>query len=212
MSKILDIDLDWLNLCDQCKGSGFLKNKTPQEAFDALMSRANPNAKITMSIEHHEAYKIWDAFVDEGRLTKPEHIYHVDEHHDLYNNYKHVDCANFMLFVLKQWPSCKTTWVAADSSFDNRTNFYYGFHKSEIKKRFKTTLKVPKDMSDVDLISITVSPDYIKLLVLNEILPHIEKYYGNRIIGQFPTIRKGKNEWPENEHPHSWTMRGVKRT
>jgi len=162
MSKILDIDLDWLNLCgDQYDGSGFLKNRTPQQAFDDLMSRANPDAKITMSIEHHEAYKIWDAFVDEGRLTRPKHIYHVDEHHDLYNNYKHIDCANFMLFALRQWAKCQATWIAA-RKVGTRAHFYYGYHKSEVKKRFKTTLRVPDSLSDVDLISITVSPDYIK--------------------------------------------------
>ncbi len=212
MSVLLDLDLDWLNLCgDQYNGSGFLKNRTPQEAFDDLISRANPDAKITMSVEHHEAYQIWDAFVDEGRLTKPKHIYHVDEHHDLYNDYKHVDCANFMLFALRQWPSCKATWVAADSGFDNRTNFYYGFHRSEIKKRFKTTLRVPKNMSNVDLVSITVSPDYIKPYVLEAILPHIEKHYGHRIIGQFPTLRKGKRDFYEDRYPGSWVMRGVKK-
>ena len=210
MSKILDIDLDWLNLCDHHEGSGFLKNRTPQKAFDDLMSRANPDAKITMSIEHHEAYKIWDAFVDEGRLTRPKHIYHVDEHHDLYNNYKRVDCANFMLFALRQWPKCKATWIAA-SRIGNRHYFYYGYNQSEIKRRFKTTLRVPNDLSSVDLISITLSPDYIKLFILDDILPYIEKHYGHRIIGQFPTIRKGKDEWPENRYPCSWTMRGVKK-
>ena len=212
MSTLLDIDLDWLNLCgDQYGGSRFLRNRTPERAFDDLMSRANPDAKITMSIEHHEAYKIWDAFVDEGRLTRPKHIYHVDEHHDLYNDYSHIDCANFMLFALRQWASCKATWVAADSNIDNRVHFYYGFHKSEIKKRFKVTLKVPKDMSDVDLISITVSPDYIKPFVLESILPYIEKHYGHRIIGQFPTLRKGKQKWPGDRLPCNWTMRSVKK-
>lgn len=212
MSSILDLDLDWLNLCNSHDGSGFLKNKTPEEAFDDLMSRANPDVKMTMSIEHHEAYRIWDAFVNEGRLTKPKHIYHVDEHHDLYNDYKHVDCANFMLFVLRQWPKCKATWIAADSSFDNRTHFYYGYHKSEIKKRFKTTLRVPDYLSDIDLVSVTVSPDYIKPYVLEVILPHIEKCYGHRIIGQFPTLRKGKQEWPGDRLPCNWSMRGVRKT
>ncbi len=210
MSTILDVDLDWLNLCNRNDGSRFLKNRTPQEAFDDLMNRANPDAKITMSIEHHEAYKIWDAFVDERRLTRPRHIYHVDEHHDLYNDYQHIDCANFMLFALRQWPKCQTTWVASYQK-GNGKNFYWGFHKSNLKKRFATTLKIPNDIGDVDLISITISPDYTKQFVLEDILPHIEEKYGQRIIGQFPTPRKGKGEWPNNLHPYNWTMRGVKK-
>lgn len=210
MSSILSFDLDFLNLCQSNEGSGFLKNKTPKEAFDNIMNRVNLKAKITMSIEHHEAYGIWNAFIDEGRFTKPKYIFNIDEHHDLYNNYNHIDCANCMLFTLRQWPKCKVTWIAANKT-GNRSYFYWGFHNSIIKQRFQTTLKVPNDMGDVDLISLTISPDFIKPFILRDILPHIEKNYGHRIIGQFPTLRENKNSYKDETYPSSWTMRHVRR-
>jgi hypothetical protein len=210
MSKILDIDLDYLNLCSTNEGSGFLRDRTPEEAFDDLIDRANPDAKMTMSIEHHEAYHIWDALVDNKDLTRPRQIIHVDEHHDLYNKYEDINCANFVFHALNQWPACKVTWVASHKS-GNTEDFYWGFHKSEIKRRFKTTVRVPRDMSKVDLISVTASPDYTKGYILSDILRHIEKHYAHRIIGQFPTPRRGKNQWPDNYYPSNWTMRGVRK-
>ncbi len=214
MSVILDIDLDFCNPQRQLS-SAFTKDKTPIEMLDWLIEQTNSKTKIVMAIQHHEAFEIWCGMVYSKMLSRPHHIIHIDEHHDLYHGHT-LDCGSFLKYALEDWPKCRATWVMPfnHKSLSGHT-YYYGYRGSSLEKRFSMTTRIPIDaIRKTELISLTASPDYTKPDVLFSLLNFIENKYSDRIIGQFPDIKEPNNHFmiPNKKTlPLDWTMRPVKK-
>ncbi len=213
MSIILDVDLDFCNPQNKLS-SAFTKGKTPVEMLDWLIKQTNSNTKIIMAIQHHEAFDIWRGMVDNDMLGKPHHIIHVDEHHDLYHDYT-LDCGSFLKWAMQEWPRCKATWVMPfnHTALSGHT-YYRGYRGSSVEQRFSLTTRIPiVELKKTKLISLTASPDYTQPDILFSLLDFIEEQYSDRIIGQFPDIKKQTHVKRPNAKtpPLDWTMRPVKK-
>ncbi|MBT3807307.1 MAG: hypothetical protein HOG03_22350 [Desulfobacula sp.] len=89
MSSILDIDLDYFNLI-----------KNPEQKLLELLNWSN--CPIAFIVEkHNKAYSRWKDRVKRGTLTPPSHILHVDEHHDMMDQRKNANIANFMFHAMR---------------------------------------------------------------------------------------------------------------
>ena len=106
MSSILDIDLDYFNLC-----------QNPEQQFYELLNWGC--CPIAFVVEkHHKAYSRWKDRVKRETLTEPSHILHVDEHHDMMDQKRIVNIANFMYHAMHKWKNCQLHWMV-DTPIDS---------------------------------------------------------------------------------------------
>ena len=95
MSSILDIDLDYFNLIEN-----------PEQKLLELLNWGD--CQIAFVVEkHHKAYSRWKDRVKRGTLSQPSHILHVDEHHDMMDQRKNANIANFMFHAIRLWKTAK---------------------------------------------------------------------------------------------------------
>ena len=95
MSSILDIDLDYFNLIEN-----------PEQRLKEILDWGNH--RITFVVEkHHKAYSRWKDRVKRGTLTPPSHILHADEHHDMMDQKRYLNIANFMYHAMRTWRNCR---------------------------------------------------------------------------------------------------------
>ena len=99
MSCILDIDLDYFNLIEN-----------PEKRLRELLDWGN--RRISFIVEkHHKAFSRWKDRVKRGTLRPPSHILHVDEHHDMMDQKRNTNIANFMYHAMRTWKSCRVYWM-----------------------------------------------------------------------------------------------------
>ena len=107
MSSILDIDLDYFRLVTN-----------PLRRFEKLLEWAG--APIAFIVEeHHKAFARWKDRVRRGTLASPSHILHIDEHHDMMDQRRNANIANFMYHAMRTWPQCRVHWLTERPIMDS---------------------------------------------------------------------------------------------
>jgi len=148
MSSILDIDLDYFNLI-----------KNPEQRFYELLHWGN--CPIAFFVEkHHKAYSRWKTYIKRGTLTTPFHILHVDEHHDMMDERRNLNIANFMYHAMQMWKDCRVHWLV-DLPIDSPDMWLEDDVWGSFSPRFSVGSTLPHDWPKPDIVSISTSSNFI---------------------------------------------------
>ena len=163
MSSILDIDLDYFNLI-----------KNPEQKLLELLNWAN--CPISFIVEkHNKAYSRWKDRVKRGTLTTPSHILHVDEHHDMMDQRKNANIANFMFHAMQLWENCQVHWMVG-VPIDSPEIWLDDDAWAPLSKRFSIGSDLPKKWPKPDIVSICTSPEFIENDLLERLLQTIDEF------------------------------------
>ena len=157
MSSILDIDLDYFNLIEN-----------PEERLHELLEWGN--CPIAFVVEkHHKAYSLWKDRVKRGKLSQPSHILHVDEHHDMMDQKRNANIANFMYHAMRTWKTCRVHWMV-DSPIDSPEMWLDDDVWASFSPRFSVGSTPPPGWPKPDIVSICTSPGFISKALLQRLL------------------------------------------
>jgi len=157
MSCILDIDLDYFNLIEN-----------PEKRFRKLLDWGNQ--RIAFIVEkHHKAFSRWKDRVKRGALTPPSHILHVDEHHDMMDQKRNTNIANFMYHAMRTWKSCRVHWIV-DHPIDSPEMWLDDDVWISFSQRFSMGSNRPRGWPKPDIVSICTSPEFINDDLLQRLL------------------------------------------
>jgi len=157
MSSILDIDLDYFNLIEN-----------PEQRLKELLDWGN--RRIAFVVEkHHKTYSRWKDRVKRGTLTPPSHILHVDEHHDMMDQKRYLNIANFMYHAMRTWRNCRVHWLV-DHAIDSPDMWLDDDVWESFSPRFSVGSDLPYRWPSPDIVSICTSPDFVKRDLLQRLL------------------------------------------
>lgn len=163
MSSIMDIDLDYFNLF-----------KNPEQRFKELLEWGD--CPIAFIVEkHHKAYSRWKDRVKRGTLTQPSHILHVDEHHDMMDQKRNTNIANFMYHAMRTWENCRVHWMV-DTPIDSPEMWLDDDVWVSFSQRFSVGSNRPHGWPKPDMVSICTSPNFISNDLLQRLLRTAEKF------------------------------------
>ena len=148
MSSILDIDLDYFGLVAD-----------PLRRFEKLLAWGRvPVAFIVQ--QHHRAFTRLKDRVRRGTLATPSHILHVDEHHDMMDQRKNVNIANFMYHAMVGWPQCRVHWLT-EQPIDGPRIWLGDAAWDSLSPRFSVSPHRPRGWPKPDLVSVCSSPSFL---------------------------------------------------
>ena len=148
MSSILDIDLDYFNLMEN-----------PEQRLHELLEwGACPVAFIVK--DHQKAYSRWKSHVEKGKLTQPSHILHVDEHHDMMDQKRTTNIANFMYHAMRTWETCRVHWMI-QYPIDSPEMWLDDDVWESLSARFSVGSHCPHGWPKPDMVSVCSSPDFV---------------------------------------------------
>jgi hypothetical protein len=148
MCSILDIDLDHFNFMDD-----------PAGELEQILSWARrPVDNITD--RHNHALSHWRKRVREGKLATPSHILHVDEHHDMMDERKYTNMANFMYHAMCIWPECRVHWLVREA-IDSPAMWISDESWSHLRRRFTQGARWPRSWPRPDYVSVCASPEFV---------------------------------------------------
>jgi hypothetical protein len=157
MSCILDIDLDYFNLIEN-----------PEKRLRELLDWGN--RRIAFIVEkHHKAFSRWKDRVKRGTLTPPSHILHVDEHHDMMDQKRNTNIANFMYHAMRTWKSCRVHWLV-NHPIDSPEMWLDDDVWISFSQRFSMGSNRPRGWPKPDIVSICTSPEFINDDLLQRLL------------------------------------------
>ena len=157
MSSILDIDLDYFNLIEN-----------PEKRLRELLDWGN--RRIVFIVEkHHKAFSRWKDRVKSETLTPPSHILHVDEHHDMMDQKRNTNIANFMYHAMRTWKSCRVHWMV-DTPIDSPEMWLDDDVWISFSQRFSMGSNRPRGWPKPDIVSICTSPEFINDNLLQRLL------------------------------------------
>jgi hypothetical protein len=168
MSSILDIDLDYFNL-----------SANPEQQFYELLNWGC--CPIAFVVEkHHKAYSRWKDRVKRGTLTQPSHILHVDEHHDMMDQKRSVNIANFMYHAMHTWKNCQVHWMV-DTPIDSPEMWIKDDAWVSFSQRISVGSSRPHGWPKPDIVSICTSPEFVNNDLLHRLL---------NVAGEFMTTKQ----------------------
>ncbi len=171
MSSILDIDLDYFNLC-----------QNPEQQFYELLNWGC--CPIAFVVEkHHTAYSRWKDRVKRGTLTEPSHILHVDEHHDLMDQKRNTNIGNFMYHAMRIWKNCRIHWMV-DTPIDSPEMWLDDDVWVSFSHRFSVGSNRPHGWPKPDIVSICTSPEFVNSDLLHRLF---------NVAGEFMTAKQRDN-------------------
>ena len=149
MSSILDIDLDYFRLV-----------ANPLRRFEKLLEWAE--APIAFIVEeHHKAFARWKDRVRRGTLARPSHILHIDEHHDMMDQRRNANIANFMYHAMRTWPQCRVHWLTERPIMDSPRFWLDDDVWKLFSQRFSVSPHRPRGWPKPDLVSVCSSPGFL---------------------------------------------------
>ena len=163
MSSILDIDLDYFNLTEN-----------PVQRLAKLLSWAECPVSFLVD-NHHESLRRWKTYVKKGRLPEPRHILHVDEHHDMMDEKRTPNIANFIYHAMCTWPKVRVHWLV-EEPIDSPAMWLSDVTWKVLSKRFTCGPYVPPEWPKPQLVSVCTSPQFVPVCLLKELLAPIEKF------------------------------------
>jgi hypothetical protein len=163
MSSVLDIDLDYFNLLEN-----------PEKRLHELLKWGN--CPIAFVVEkHHKAFSRWKDRVQMGTLALPSHILHVDEHHDMMDQKRNTNIANFMYHAMRTWEHCQVHWMV-DTPIDSPEMWLNEDIWKSFSQRFSVGPNRPHGWPKPDIVSICTSPEFINTDLLQRLLTTAEKF------------------------------------
>ena len=157
MSCILDIDLDYFNLIEN-----------PEKRLREILDWGN--RRIAFIVEkHHKAFSRWKDRVKRGTLTPPSHILHVDEHHDMMDQKRNTNIANFMYHAMRTWKSCRVHWMV-HHQIDSPEMWLDDDVLELFSQRFTVGSNRPHGWPKPDLVSVCTSPNFVSNELLQRLL------------------------------------------
>ncbi len=163
MSSILDIDLDYFNLIEN-----------PEKQLEELLDWSDRSIAFIVE-KHHKAYSRWKDRVKKRLLTQPSHILHVDEHHDMMDQKKNINIANFMYHTMQIWKNCRVHWMV-DTPIDSPEIWLADDVWRPLSRRFSVGSNRPLGWPKPDLVSICTSPNFISNDLLQRLLRMAEGF------------------------------------
>ena len=191
MSSLLDIDLDYFNLAHD-----------PLGALSEILGWANRPVDV-LAENHTDALRYWVKLVDSGRLPRPTHILHADEHHDIMDQKDRMNLANVMYHAMVRWRKCRVYWMAQES-VDTPGTWLAPETWSELKSRFRMGTKRPPRWPKPDFVSVTVSPAFVPAELQDSLVGRIlaeQKKWSNQGATVFRTRRVLGIRWTSHVLP-----------
>ena len=163
MSSILDIDLDYFNLIEN-----------PEKRLRQLLDWSN--RRIAFIVEkHHKAFSRWKDRVKRGTLTPPSHILHVDEHHDMMDQKRNTNIANFTYHAMRTWKRCRVHWMV-DHPIDSPEMWLDDDVWELFAQRFTVGSHRPHGWPKPDLVSVCTSPNFVSNELLQRLLETAKEF------------------------------------
>ena len=176
MYSILDIDLDYFNaLAD------------PARRLEELLDWAGCPVSVVVE-RHNHAFARWRRLLG-GRNTLPSHILHVDAHHDMMDERKLTNMANFMYHAMHTWPRCRVHWLVQHPIdcpsmwLDQRT-------WSSLRCRFSRGPERPVSWPRPSLVSVCTSPEFVDRKTRSSLLAVLHGFMKPR-----RRQEEGPNQW-----------------
>jgi hypothetical protein len=157
MSSILDIDLDYFNLMDN-----------PVRRFEELLEWADCNVSFVVE-KHYKVLPQWRSYIKKGRISDPQFILHVDEHHDMMDERITPNIANFMVHAMKNWPTVRVHWLV-DEAIDSPAMWLSDETWEILSKRFTWGSCRPRNWPKPDLISVCITPEFVSDKLRDDLL------------------------------------------
>ena len=147
MYSILDIDLDYFNRMGR-----------PTRRLEELLIWANCPVSVVVQCHNH-AFTRWKSTL-RARNTAPSHILHVDEHHDMMDERKQTNIANFMCHAMRTWPRCRVHWLV-ENPIDSPAVWLGVESWDSFSPRFSLGPERPNGWPRPDLVSVCTSPGFV---------------------------------------------------
>ncbi len=162
MSSILAIDLDYFNLIEN-----------PVQKFAQLLAWADSPISFVVQ-KHHESLRLWRNYVKKGGLNKPQHILHVDEHHDMMDEKSTPNIANFIYHAMCTWPEVRVHWLVKEP-IDSPAMWMSDDTWKILSKRFSWGASLPYKWPKPQLISVCTSPEFVSVKRRHDLMAIVEK-------------------------------------
>jgi hypothetical protein len=148
LSSILDIDLDYFNQIPD-----------PANALERLLAWADCPVSVLVD-KHHMALPALKTRVHNGDLLSPTHILHVDEHHDMMDERKTVNIANWVYHAMCEWPACRVHWMV-EHRVDSPRMWLSEEAWQKVSPRFTVGRHRPLTWPKPDFVLVCTSPEFI---------------------------------------------------
>jgi hypothetical protein len=175
MYCILDIDLDY-----------FAMLASPVRRLQELLDWGGCPVSFVVE-QHNQAFARWRRLLHKSG-TSPSHILHVDEHHDMMDERKLANIANFMYHAMHMWPRCRVHWLVQDP-IDCPSMWLREETWSSLRRRFSRGPERPASWPRPDLVSVCTSPDFIDPELAHNLL---------LVVQQFTKSRQRKKDKPRS--------------
>ena len=110
------------------------KNVLVDACIKRILRKQSPDVPVMITNSHVNAYNFIHNYVsDDEKLL----LVNIDMHHDIVNSNKHLDCGNWISFLLEEY-EMKLNWVASPVSFQ-----MYGFDKTSEENEILKNLITP---------------------------------------------------------------------
>ena len=163
MSSILDIDLDYFNLVEN-----------PIQRLVGLLTWAD--CLVAFVVENHDQVFVrWKDRVKSGMLAPPTYILHVDEHHDMMDERKNSNIANFMYHAMRTWQDCRVHWLV-QQRIDSPSMWLSDDVWGSFKPRFSVSPHRPRGWPRPNLVSVCSSPDFLDKDLRQQLLNTTQKF------------------------------------
>ena len=171
MTSILDIDLDYFNLVDR-----------PVQRLERLLKWASrPVSYIVHS--HHIALRRWRACLEERGLPEPQHILHVDEHHDMMDENPAPNIANVVFHAMRIWPKVRVHWLV-EQPIDSPSVWLSEESWRLLRHRFTWGPHRPRNWPRPHVVSVCTSPQFVLQEQLERLMEVVARYRGMNQVGR----------------------------
>ena len=158
--SFLDIDLDYFNTVDD-----------PVKSLRSLLSWAQRPVDFVVE-QHHWVLRRWQARIKRGSVTPPTHILHVDEHHDMMDERKTPNIANFVCHAMHRWPECRVHWLI-NQPIDSPEMWLSEETWESLAPRFSYGARRPPKWPRPDLVSVCTSPEFVSPALGRQLMEHL---------------------------------------
>jgi len=146
MYSILDLDLDYFNQIPD-----------PAACMQQLLNWAA--CPVSTVVEDHNcAFAQWRKRWQTSGI-EPSHILHVDEHHDMMDQQRQTNIANFMFHAMRVWPQCRVHWLV-QHPIDGPGMWLEEETWNALRRRFSYGPHRPDGWPKPDVVSVCTSPGF----------------------------------------------------
>jgi hypothetical protein len=161
--SILDIDIDYFNLVDG-----------PASHLRKMLKWARRPVSIVVD-RHNHAFTRWKKMHRAGSIPSPSHILHVDEHHDMMDERRQTNIANFMFHAMRIWPDCRVHWLVKDA-IDSPADWLDVGTWRAFRRRFTSGRHRPRNWPRPAIVSVCTSPGFVDDTLRAQLLSVVQEF------------------------------------